>query len=278
MMLRRCLALVAFAVSACRHEPAALEFPNAPVVLISVDTLRADHLRAYGYSGVATPNIDALRKDGTLFRNAYATVPMTLPSHATMLTGLLPPEHGVRDNVGFRFDAKGHPTIASILRGTGYATGAFISSYILRGGTGLADAFEFYEDSIEARPGARFADYQRPGNVTAALAERWVDQQSRYEKPFFLFFHIYEPHVPYDPPEPFRSRYASSPYDGEVATADAIVGGLLEHLKKSGVYDRAIILFVSDHGEGLGDHGEKQHSILVYRELIHVPMIIKLPH
>src|SRR6266550_4253618 len=277
MMLRRCLALVAFTALACCQERNAVQFPNAPVVLISVDTLRADHLPVYGYHGVATPNIDALRRDGTLFRNACATAPMTLPSHVTMLTGLLPPEHGVRDNVGFRFDAKTHPTIASILRGAGYATGAFISSYILRGGTGLADAFEVYEDSIEARAGARFRDYQRPGNVTAALAEKWLDQQIPYGKPFFLFFHIYEPHVPYDPPEPFRSRYASNPYDGEIATADAIVGELLEHLKKLGVYDRAIIVFLSDHGEGLGDHGETQHSILVYRELVHVPLIIKLP-
>jgi arylsulfatase A-like enzyme len=270
------LVLAALAATSCHREIAGLRFPDAPVVLISVDTLRADHLPAYGYTGVATPNIDALRRDGTLFRNAYAAVPMTLPSHVTMLTGLLPPEHGVRDNVGFRFDAKAHPTIASILKNAGYATGGFISSYVLRGGTGLADAFDSYEDSIEGRPGARFVDYQRPGGVTAALAEKWIDQQGT--KPFFLFFHIYEPHVPYDPPEPFRSRYATAPYDGEVATADAIVGGLLDHLKRRGIYDRAIILFVSDHGEGLGDHGEKQHSILVYRELIHVPLIVKLPH
>ncbi|HEV8432836.1 MAG TPA: sulfatase-like hydrolase/transferase [Thermoanaerobaculia bacterium] len=276
MRLRTTVVLAAFAAIACRHEQPALRFPNAPVILISVDTLRADHLPAYGHAGVATPNIDALRRDGTLFRNAYAAVPMTLPSHVTMLTGLLPPEHGVRDNVGFRFDAKAHPSIASVLKNAGYATGGFISSYVLRGGTGLSDAFDFYEDSIEGRPGARFVDYQRPGNVTAALAEKWVDE--RGDKPFFLFFHIYEPHVPYDPPEPFRSRYAASPYDGEIATADGIVGDLLNHLKQRGVYDRAIILFVSDHGEGLGDHGEKQHSILVYRELIHVPLIVKLPH
>ena len=276
MRVRTALLLGLFAAAGCRHEPAALQFPNAPVVLISVDTLRADHLPAYGYSGVATPNIDALRRDGTLFRNAYSAVPMTLPSHVTMLTGLLPPEHGVRDNVGFRFEPKAHPNIATLLHDAGYATGGFISSYVLRGGTGLADAFDFYEDSIEGRPGARFVDYQRPGNVTASLAEKWIDE--RGDKPFFLFFHIYEPHVPYDPPEPFRSRYAAVPYDGEVAAADAIVGGLLDHLKQRGIYDRAIILFVSDHGEGLGDHGEKQHSILVYRELIHVPMVIKLPH
>jgi choline-sulfatase len=276
MRLRITLVLAAFAAVACRNERATLQFPNAPVVLISVDTLRADHLPAYGYTGVATPNIDALRRDGTLFRNAYSAVPMTLPSHVTMLTGLLPPEHGVRDNVGFRFQTNAHASLPTLLHGAGYATGAFISSYVLRGGTGLADAFDFYEDSIEGRPGARFVDYQRPGNVTASLSEKWIDE--RGDRPFFLFFHIYEPHVPYDPPEPFRSRYAAVPYDGEVATADAIVGGLLDHLKQRGIYDRAIILFVSDHGEGLGDHGEKQHSILVYRELIHVPMIIKLPH
>ncbi|HEY2324415.1 MAG TPA: sulfatase, partial [Thermoanaerobaculia bacterium] len=276
MRLRTTVVFAVLAAIACRHEQPALQFPNVPVILISVDTLRADHLPAYGYTGVATPNIDALRRDGTLFRNAYATVPMTLPSHVTMLTGLLPPEHGVRDNVGFRFDSKAHPSIASVLRNAGYATGGFISSYVLRGGTGLADAFDFYEDSIEGRPGARFVDYQRPGNVTATLAEKWVD--AREDKPFFLFFHIYEPHVPYDPPEPFRSRYAAVPYDGEIAAADAVVGSLIDHLKQRGIYDRAIILFVSDHGEGLGDHGEKQHSILVYRELIHVPLIVKLPH
>lgn len=276
MRVRTTLLIAALAAAACRHERAALQFPNAPVVLISVDTLRADHLPAYGYTGVATPNIDALRRDGTLFRNAYSAVPMTLPSHVTMLTGLLPPEHGVRDNVGFRFETKAHASIPTLLHSSGYATGGFISSYVLRGGTGLADAFDFYEDSIEGRPGARFVDYQRPGNVTASLAEKWIDE--RGDHPFFLFFHIYEPHVPYDPPEPFRSRYAATPYDGEVATADAIVGGLLDHLKQRGIYDRAIVVFVSDHGEGLGDHGEKQHSILVYRELIHVPMIVKLPH
>ena len=276
MKARRFLLLLVVFAAACGRETPSLRFSGAPVILISVDTLRADHLPAYGYGRVATPNIDALRHDGTLFRNAYATVPMTLPSHVTMLTGLLPPEHGVRDNVGFRFDAKAHPTIPLLLHNAGYATGGFISSYVLRGGTGLADAFDFYEDSIEGRPGARFADYQRPGNVTAALAEKWIDE--RADKPFFLFFHIYEPHVPYDPPEPFRSRYAASPYDGEIATADAIVGSLLDHLKQRGIYDRAIILFVSDHGEGLGDHGEQQHSILVYRELIHVPLIVKLPH
>src|SRR5437764_2552603 len=120
MRSRTTLLVAALAAVACRHERAALQFPNAPVILISVDTLRADHLPAYGYTGVATPNIDALRRDGTLFLNAYSAVPMTLPSHVTMLTGLLPPEHGVRDNVGFRFDTRAHSSIATLLHNAGY--------------------------------------------------------------------------------------------------------------------------------------------------------------
>jgi choline-sulfatase len=277
-LARRSVTLVVLAIltSACsRQHASTLHFPNAPVILISVDTLRADHLPAYGYTGVATPNLDALRNEATLFRNAYASAPMTLPSHLTMLTGLLPPVHGVRDNVGFRFDASAHPTIPSLLHKAGYTTGAAVSSHVLRGDTGLAAAFDFYEDSIEPAPGARFRDYQRPGSVTEALSEKWIDQQG--DRPFFFFFHIYEPHVPYDPPEPFRSRYASNEYDGEIAASDAIVGTLVDHLKKRGIYDRAVIIFVSDHGEGLGDHGEAQHSVLIYRETIHVPLMIKLP-
>jgi choline-sulfatase len=270
------LVVLAILTSACSRQHASTpHFPNAPVILISVDTLRADHLPAYGYTGVATPDLDAFRNEATLFRNAYASAPMTLPSHLTMLTGLLPPVHGVRDNVGFRFDASAHPTIPSLLHKAGYTTGAAVSSHVLRGDTGLAAAFDFYEDSIEPAPGARFRDYQRPGSVTEALAEKWIDQQK--ERPFFFFFHIYEPHVPYDPPEPFRTRYASNEYDGEIAASDAIVGALLDYLRKRGIYDRALIIFVSDHGEGLGDHGEAQHSVLIYRETIHVPLMIKLP-
>ena len=277
-LARRSVTFVVLTIltSACGRQHASTpHYPNAPVIIISVDTLRADHLPAYGYAGVATPNLDALRNEATLFRNAYASAPMTLPSHLTMLTGLLPPEHGVRDNVGFRFDASAHPTIPSLLHQAGYTTGAAVSSHVLRGDTGLAAAFDFYEDSIEPAPGARFRDYQRPGAVTETLAEKWIDQQK--QRPFFFFFHIYEPHVPYDPPEPFRTRYASNEYDGEIAAADAIVGTLLDHLRKRGIYDRALIIFVSDHGEGLGDHGEAQHSVLIYRETIHVPLLIKLP-
>ena len=266
--------LFAVALAAC-HRGEQVHFENAPVVLISIDTLRADHLPAYGYRNVDTPHLDAFRRDAILFRNAYSHCPMTLPSHLTMLTGLLPTEHGVRDNAGFHFDGAQHPSLPRLLHDRGYATGAAVSSYVLRGETGLGPLFDAYDDATNARAGAAFTDYQRSGNVTEAVAEKWIDAHD--SAPFFYFFHIYEPHVPYDPPEPFRSRYAASPYDGEIATADAIVGKLLDHLKSKGIYDRAIVIVCSDHGEGLNDHGEDQHSILIYREAIHVPLMLKLP-
>jgi len=266
--------VVCFVVFAACRRGEQVRFDNAPVVLISIDTLRADHLPAYGYRAVDTPHLDAFRRDAILFRNAYSHCPMTLPSHVSMLTGLLPTEHGVRDNAGFHFDGTQHASLPRLLHDRGYATGAAVSSFVLRGETGLGTLFDSYDDATNARAGAAFRDYQRPGNITEAVAEKWIDAHG--SAPFFYFFHIYEPHVPYEPPEPFRSRYASA-YDGEIATADAIVGKLLDHLKAKGIYDRAIIILCSDHGEGLNDHGEDQHSILIYREAIHVPLMLKLP-
>ena len=268
------LLCAAAASLSCRSEPAHPRFPGAPIVLISIDTLRSDHLPAYGYRGVDTPALDRFRRDAILFRHAYSPCPMTLPSHVTMLTGLLPPAHGVRNNIGFAFRSAAHPSLPTMLRPKGYVTGAAVSSYVLRGETGLAAAFDFYEDSIDPRPGAAFADYQRPGATTAALAEQWLRQKK--DGPFFFLLHLYEPHVPYDPPEPYRSRYPLA-YDGEIATADAIVGQFLDFLRSAGAYERAVVMVTSDHGEGLGDHGEDQHSILLYREALQVPLFVKLP-
>ncbi|HYM59300.1 MAG TPA: sulfatase-like hydrolase/transferase [Thermoanaerobaculia bacterium] len=270
---------VSLLVAGCRHrEPAGsagIAAPGAPVIIISIDTLRADHLPAYGYRGVETPNLDALRKDSALFRHAYAHVPLTLPSHVTMLTGLLPPDNGVRNNIGFPFDASKHPTIPSLLKQKGYTTGGAVSAYVLRGNTGLAQSFDFYDDDIAVKPGEVVGRLQRPGGETAATAERWIDQHA--SQPFFFFLHLFEPHTPYDPPEPFKSRYAANLYDGEIAAADAIVGGFLDHLKARGLYDGAVIVLMSDHGEGLGDHGEDEHGIFLYMEDIHVPLMLKLP-
>jgi arylsulfatase A-like enzyme/Flp pilus assembly protein TadD len=252
------------------------EFPGAPVILISVDTLRADHLPAYGYSKVETPNIDALQRDSILFENAYSHCPLTLPSHLSMLTGLLPAEHGVRTNLGYGFDGAAHPTLARILRARGYATGAAVSAYVLRGATGINESLDFFDDSVGG--GVEWTRdvslLQRPGGETARRALAWAE--SVKTRPFFLFLHIYEPHFPYEPPEPFRSRYGAT-YDGEIAASDAVVGEFLGQLKREGIYDRAMILLVSDHGEGLGDHGEQEHGILLYREVLHVPLLLKLP-
>jgi len=254
--------------------PRATTAAGAPVIIISIDTLRADHLPAYGYRNVATPHLDALRRDSVLFENAYSHVPLTLPSHVALFTGSIPAENGVRDNIGYRVDPK-RTSLPSVLRQAGYATGAAISAYVLRSATGVGPMFDFYDDGIAFESGVALGALQRKGDETAASAQRWMTE--RGAKPFFLFLHLYEPHTPYEPPEPFASRYASSPYDGEIAQADAVVGRFLDFLRARGLYDRSIIVLLSDHGEGLGEHGEDEHGVLLHREALHVPLIIKLP-
>jgi len=245
-------------------------------VLISIDTLRADHLPAYGYRGVETPKLQALAKDSIVFENALAHVPLTLPSHASLFTGLLPFQHGVRDNQGYRLTTA-HETLATLLRKKGYATGGAVSAFALSHVTGIAEGFDFYEDGVESRRvGQSLGQVQRAGWQTERLLEEWIQRQP-VGKPVFAFLHIYEPHSPYDPPEPFKGRYASNPYDGEIAAADAIVGKFLEFLKSRGLYDQSLIVFLSDHGEGLGEHGEEEHGIFLYREAIWVPLFVKLP-
>ncbi len=268
-------AVLSFAggLAGCRRE-AGTAFRGAPVVIISVDTLRADHLPAYGYRAVETPNLDAFRRDAVLFENAYSHVPLTLPSHATIFTGLLPPQNGVRDNLGYALSA-GPPTLAAYLKARGYATGAAVSSIVLSHATGISRGFDFYEDNVEpTKAGQTLSRVQRHGNETAALLEDWIGP--RADAPFFAFLHLFEPHSPYEPPEPYASRYRL-PYDGEIARADEIVGSFLKYLKDQDVYDRALVVFLSDHGEGLDDHGEDEHGVLLYREAIHVPLMVKLP-
>jgi arylsulfatase A-like enzyme/tetratricopeptide (TPR) repeat protein len=194
----------------------------------------------------------------------------------TLLTGLLPAEHGVRANLGYRFDGRAHPTLARVLREHGYATGAAVSSYVLRAATGINDSSDFFDDSVggDVEWTRDLSLLQRSGGETARRAVAWA--LSVKARPFFLFLHTYEPHYPHEPPEPFRSRYGAT-YDGEVAASDAVVGEFLGQLKRAGIYERAIILLVSDHGEGLGDHGEQEHGILLYREVLHVPLLLKLP-
>jgi arylsulfatase A-like enzyme/cytochrome c-type biogenesis protein CcmH/NrfG len=264
--------LLLLLLTACGGKPSVPE--GTPVVIISIDTLRADHLPAYGYRGVETPAIDRLRADGILFEKAYSPTPLTFPAHSSLLTGVLPAVHGVRDNVGYRLDAQRLPFLPRLLKERGYATGGAVSAYVLQGKGGLDTGFDLYEDSVEFRTNAGLGGMQRPGSETLKLSLDWL--RSVKDKPFFFFFPIYEPHTPYAPPEPFASRYKSR-YDGEVATADKIVGDLLSALEGFGVYDDALIVLLSDHGEGLGDHGEEEHGVLLYNEAIHVPLILKLP-
>jgi arylsulfatase A-like enzyme/Flp pilus assembly protein TadD len=261
-------------VTSCGGSSDIPTHPDAPVILISIDTLRADHLPAYGYTKVRTPNLDRMLPQVWLFENAYTPCPMTLPAHTTMLTGEIPPEHGVRNNAGFVFDGDAHPSLPRLLKQHGYATGATVSTYVLRYETGLGRLFDYYEDSVETAPGVESVHYRRSGFKTEAFAKEWIAKHA--SQPFFFFFHIYEPHRPYEPPEPFRSEYGVT-YDAMVATADAVVGEFVDDLKRLGVWDRALVIVVGDHGEGLGDHGEEQHSILVYRDTMHVPLLLKLP-
>ncbi len=262
-------------VAASCSRPATV-FRSAPVVLICVDTLRADRLPVYGYRKVATPALDLLARDSIVFDDAISHVPLTLPSHVSLFTGLLPFQHGVRDNLGFRL-APAHPTLATLLHPSGYAAGAAVSAIVLDHGSGVSQGFDYWDDRIEAHDVAQaIGQVQRPGGETARLLETWIAGRPEGGK-FLAFLHLYEPHSPYDPPEPFRSRYRENPYDGEVASADAIVGGFLDFLKQKNLYDRSLVIFLSDHGEGLGDHGEDEHGILLYREEVRVPLFVKLP-
>lgn len=266
------LALVFAACKGDRSLPAASA--ETPVFIISIDTLRSDRLPMYGYKNVETPALDALRNDGILYEHAYSHTPLTLPSHSSMLTGLLPSEHGMRDNIGFQLKS-GVPTIAEALKARGYATGAAVSAWVLRKESGLNRGFEFYDDQVEALPDkARLiSNIQRDGAATAKVATDWIAKQ---QKPVFFMLHIYEPHTPYTPPEPFNSKYTDK-YDGEIAHADQIVGEFLQSLKDQGLYDKSLIVLLSDHGEGLGEHGEEEHGMFLYREAIQVPLVVKLP-
>src|SRR5438132_1051149 len=223
---RLTLLLALLPILGCRGRFIGAPSRTTPVILISIDTLRSDHLPAYGYKGVETPNIDALRADSILYRRAYSHVPLTLPSHMSILTGMLPADNGVRDNVGFRL-ADSVPTLQELLKKNGYATGAAVSAFVLRRETGIAKGFDFFDDNVEPMSGQSvngqtvISRVQRDGAETLQAGQRWLDGQ--VGRPFFFFLHLYEPHTPYTPPEPYFGRYPNH-YDGEMALADATVG------------------------------------------------------
>jgi tetratricopeptide (TPR) repeat protein len=263
-MKRTAAILAVLAVLAVLSGCGGKKVEKGPILLITIDTLRSDHLPAYGYGKIQTPAIDGLAKDAILFERAYSHYPLTLPSHVSILTGELPPVHGIRDNVGYLFESSKHPYLPRLLKQAGYETGAAISAFVLRPETGLAEGFDSYEGDIKAELGQSLDSVIRSGAETLQRALPWI--RERAAKPFFFFFHIYEPHTPYEPT-----------YEADIVTADKVIGDLLAELKRLGIYDRATIVLLSDHGEGLGDHGEKQHGIFLYRETLQVPLMIKLP-
>ena len=268
------LGVTSWIATSCSKSNVGSPSKTTPVILISIDTLRSDHLPAYGYTGVATPNIDALRADSILYERAYSQVPLTLPSHTSILTGMLPGDHGVRDNVGYRLSYK-IPTVQELLKKNGYATGAAVSAFVLRHETGISRGFDFFDDDVQPIEGqTMIGRVQREGHDTFVAGQKWLD--AHIDQPFFFFMHLYDPHTPYTPPEPYFSRYPSH-YDGEIAYSDSVVGDLISDLKRHGVYDKALIILLSDHGEGLNEHGEEEHGLFLYREALQVPLMVKLP-
>ena len=246
------------------------------LLLITLDTFRADYLGVNGASEVPTPHLDALARGGVNFTRARAPVPLTLPSHASILTGTYPPGHGVRDNGSFRL-ADERLTLAEVLGARGYATAAFVASFVLDRRFGLAQGFAVYDDQITSDPAMlESLEAERSGEAVLAAFTQWLEE--RHDAgPFFAWLHLYDPHAPYLPPEPFRSRYARHPYAGEIAYTDQVVGRIVEALESRQLLDSTILAVVGDHGEGLGEHGETTHALLIYNSTLHVPMILRAP-
>lgn len=257
------VALVLVLAIAWRWWPSAPPHPG--IVLVTIDTLRVDRVGAYGSRTVRTPALDRLASEGLRFDAAYATVPLTLPSHVSILSGQLPVEHTVRTNDGYQVP-ESVPLVAEALRGAGYRTAAFVGSAVLRASTGIARGFERFDDET-GKSG------ERPGAVVVERAGDWLGGIG--EAPFFLWVHLYDPHLPYDAPEPFAGQYPGRPYEAEVAYVDHCVGTLLARLNDAGLLGRATVVAVADHGEGLGDHGERSHGVLLYDSTIHVPLLIR---
>jgi arylsulfatase A-like enzyme/tetratricopeptide (TPR) repeat protein len=245
------------------------------LLLISIDTLRTDRLGSYGNKLIETPSIDRLAREGIRFTAAYTAVPLTLPSHTSILTGLQPFTHGVRDNGGFY---PSRPTLATILKANGFQTAAFVSSFVLDSRWGLNSGFDHYFDNFTVTMAdlAAMARVQRPGGETWVEAQRWLD--AHVNDRFFVWLHFFDPHTPYTPPEPYRTRYAGRPYDGEVAYADSVVGQVIAYFENHQILDRTLVVLLSDHGEGLGEHDEDEHGLLAYDSTLRVPLIIRLPN
>jgi arylsulfatase A-like enzyme len=243
------------------------------VVIITLDTTRADRLSPYGFMDVSLPALERLAREGVVFDQATTTVPLTLPAHTSLFTGLLPPNHGVRDNADEPVAAS-IPTLAETLLARGFRTGASVGSVVLGPERGLQRGFEVYRSVPPGDPLSP-ESRQRRGDDVISDAVQFLDSVG--ESPFFLWAHLYDAHRPYSPPEPFRTTYAHDLYLGEIAFADSQIGRLLDALERRHVLDRTVIVVTSDHGESLGEHGERDHGVFVYESVLHVPLIVRAP-
>ncbi|MBM3284516.1 MAG: tetratricopeptide repeat protein [Candidatus Aminicenantes bacterium] len=246
------------------------------IILITVDTLRADRLGCYGFPRVETPAIDSFAARGVKFENCIAPTPLTLPSHTSLLTGTLPLFHGIRDNGGFVVPPE-LKTMAEVFKEQGYATAAFVGAYVLDSKWGLDQGFDYYFDRFDLSKFEKIslATVQRPANEVIEEALKWLDGNKK--KKFFAWIHLYDPHTPYEPPSPFDARYPNHPYLGEIAFTDSELARLWKYLEEEGLTDNLFLIFASDHGESLGEHEEATHGFFVYKAAIHVPLIFVTP-
>jgi arylsulfatase A-like enzyme len=262
---RAVLVLIAASAACARPAPPADVPPS--VLLVTIDTLRADRLGCYGDRAAKTPHADALARAGVLFEAAYTPVPLTLPAHATILTGLLPPAHGVRGNGAFALGPR-PPTLAEALSARGRRTGAFVGAFPLAARFGLARGFERYDDAVEKAPGVHFEFAERRAGAVVAAATAWL---SETPGPVFAWVHLFDPHAPYDPPPPFGGT--GDPYRGEIAAADAALGTLLQAWDARP--EPSVVALTADHGEAFGEHGEESHGLFVYDTTLRVPLILR---
>jgi arylsulfatase A-like enzyme len=244
------------------------------VLLVTVDSLRADHLGCYGDSRASTPSMDRLATEGVLFERAETSVPITLPAHASLLTGTYPACHGVRNDGTYRLGPRAE-TLAEILKRFEYRTGAVISGYPLVSRFGLSQGFDTYDDHLPPERERQIGFRERTAEEVARAGIAWLEAIGSQR--FFLWLHFFDPHAPYAPPSPYAERFSRAPYDGEIAFVDTQVGQVLETLRNLGLTDRTLVVLVSDHGEGLGDHGEATHGAFLYESTLRVPMILSLP-
>ena len=246
------------------------------LVLITIDTLRADHLSCNGSQKVRTPNLDRLAREGVNFTRARSPVPLTLPAHASILTGNYPPTHTVRSNGEYRLPEQ-QDSLAELLQDRGYRTGAFVASFVLDRRFGLDQGFDHYDDRVWSNvEELEELETERTAEEILAAFTRWLADDDG-SAPFFAWIHLYDPHAPYEPPEPYRSEYHGDPYSGEIAYTDSIVGKIVSELQIRERLSNTLMAVVGDHGEGLGDHGESTHSLLIYNSTLHVPMMIRAP-